>query len=523
MNSPHAFIDSDAPIVPMAKVKHVPLQAHSLLRHAAQVHRDTTVTSVSSANADSSITYEQLEQSVARKALYLQTLGIGVGDTVINMGMSSIEQLAWLYAALRMGAITQLMNPLLAPEQSLQLMAQAQAPLVLFDTATASLAASAAGLNRSLIHFNMDDPEQLDRLPMHKTLLDASFPEDTPAIVCYSSGTTGLPKAAQYSHRSTVLHAWGCALPDAMGLTAQDRIMPLMQMFHATAWGAPFVAPLVGASLIMVPPTRDPRQWYEWIEEYEVSVLGAVTAHWAALVQYMRANHLYFTRLRRTVVGGTRLPEALAEIMANEFGVEVRHAWGMTETSPLATIEKYSPGTQHLRHGKPVFGIEIRIGEAAATPTIPYLDELHVRGHWVAHRQDETWLRTGDLALIHDDGCLEVIDRIQDSLGGDARQISSSLVEFHARFVPGVADASVVKMDSGDVVLAWVPQAHADQSVVNPLICTLLKERFDGWSPDHVVAVNAFPYTPSAKVQKNQLKRVLSELLHHDNLHGIIE
>ena len=516
MLQPPASRDGTGELAPIACVRRLPLHAHSILRLAAAVHGDATVTSVAPTGSTSCMTYAQLDERARNHASTLRSLDVGLGDAVVNMGVSSCEQLAWLYAALGLGATTHLMNPLLAPGHVLQQIAAAQPALLLHDGATAQLAAAVSGLIQGVPHLDMDEPSDARAWQPPLGSGDDAFAEETPAIVCYSSGTTGVPKAAQYTHRSTVLHAWGCALPDAMALTAKDRVLPLMQVFHATAWGAPFVSPLVGASLVLVPPSRDPKQWYEWIEEHGATVLGAVTSHWMVLVQYMQANQLRFSKLQRTVVGGTRLPEAVARAISQGLGVDVRHAWGMTETSPLATMERYVPASQSLRHGKPVFGVELRVGDdrdVAEAGVGQPLGELRVRGHWVAHRDDADWLETGDWGALHADGQLEVIDRLQDAIGGSAGLISSALVEFHARLVPGTADAALVKMDSNETVLAWVRQPPAEEAAVSLALRQAVAARFDGWSPDHVIAVDALPYTHSAKVQKNQLRLVLARLI----------
>lgn len=514
-------------VTPIARVRPLPLHAHSILRHAAKVHRDATVTSVSPTGSTACLTYAQLAEQAQHYGAELKAHGIGVKSTLINMGVNSIEQLAYLYAALSVGATTHLMNPLLPPEQVLQLIAAARPALMLHDDATAQLVAAVSNLLPDLSQLKMGAVNVPSLHAPAAAPLD-DFDENLPAIVCYSSGTTGLPKAAQYTHRSTVLHAWSCALPDAMALTAQDRVLPLMQQFHATAWGAPFVSPLVGASLILVPPSRDPKQWYEWIEAHNATVLGAVTSHWYALVQYMQDNKLRFSKLQRTVVGGTRLPETVARTIAEDLGVEVRHAWGMTETSPLATMERYVPERGTLRHGKPVFGIELCLGghhieghhihghQIASNMPIGHLDELHVRGHWVAHRGNEHWLPTGDCAALHADGHLEVMDRMQDALSGSARFMSSSLVEFHARQVHGVADAALVRLDSGTTVLAWIKKPETDQTKVMSTVHQTLAEHFAGWTPDHVIALETLPYTHSSKIQKHLLKHELERRLQAD-------
>ncbi|WHS61123.1 AMP-binding protein [Pseudomonas sp. G2-4] len=501
---------------PTARVQALSLHVHDLLKHAAQVHAAATVTSVSLEGTVETQTYAQLAKTAHSCAMELHAMGLRSGEALVSFGFSSLDQMAWLYAALRQGVATHFLNPQHHPEDLGRFLQQLRPSLLLHDAVTGSAAQSFAALVPGTAMREM----ARRGIGSGSESVAVEFAENTVSHVCYSSGTTGVPKVVEYTHRSTVLHAWACALPDAMGLNSADRVMPLMQNFHASAWGAPFVCPLVGASLVLVPPHRDPAQWFQWIETHRVTVLGAVSAHWLALVRYMRTNGLSFSTLRRTVVGGTRLPFEVAQFIQEKLGVEVCHAWGMTETSPLATIERFDSSKASLRHGKPVFGIELAVQCEGGFCSTQGTGELMARGHWVAHStaNSSSWLATGDFATLHENSELEVIDRMEDSLIADGIPLSSALVEHQARLVPGVADAALLVTDvtSGRSVLAWVAMPEVDSDSVTAELEQNLSKTFNGWRPTQFTVVDAFPYTASAKVQKHLLKDHIAQLYKGD-------
>lgn len=483
----------------VARPRRVPLRAGDLLAHAARVHPDRQVISVFRDGSAHETDYAHLQALASSRAAQLMAMGLRPGDRIASIGDSSIEQLAWLYGALLAGVVTHLVNPQHEPAHIHALLAQAQIRLVLQDAHHEPLSdalASALGVPALAMSATPPDAGATVDLP--------EFDECAPSHVCYSSGTTGLPKVVEYTHRALVLHAWGCALPGALALTGRDRVMPLMQLYHANAWGAPFVCPLVGAELVLCPPVRDPAFWHAAAERHGVTVLAAVTAHWFALLQYCGATGQRFSSVRRTVVAGTRMPVAVARGIAQGLSVAVSHAWGMTETSPLATIEHFDPADDRLTHGQPVFGVEVRTVGGGA------LAELQVRGHWVACRESsqDGWLSTGDLATIDARARVEVIDRIGDAIRHGAGAVSSALVEFEARTVDGVADAALLPGDDVDArsTLAWVSAGDAHAADAEDRLRSRLAAAFDGWVPDRIVASGPLPYTPSAKVQKHKLR-----------------
>ena len=483
----------------MARPPRFPLRAGDLLAHAARVHPDRRVISIARDGEAQDTDYARLQTLASSRAAQLMAMGLLPGDRIASIGDSSIEQLGWLYGALLAGVVTHLVNPQHDHGHVHALLAQAQIRLVLHDAHHAGMS-EALGETLGVTVLAMSAPAP-------DAVVGVGFPEIdecAPSHVCYSSGTTGLPKIVEYTHRALVLHAWGCALPGALALTGRDRVMPLMQLYHANAWGAPFVCPLVGAELVLCPPVRDPAFWHAAAERHGVTVLAAVTAHWLALLQYCGATGQRFSSLRRTVVAGTRMPIAVARGIAQGLSVAVSHAWGMTETSPLATIEHFDPAGDRLAHGQPVFGVEVRTTDEGG------LAELQVRGHWVACRETsrDGWLSTGDLATIDACARVEVIDRIGDAVRHGAGAVSSALVEFEARTVDGVADAALLPGDDVDArtTLAWVPAGDADAMQVDARLRARLAAAFAGWEPDRIVASDPLPYTPSAKVQKHKLR-----------------
>ncbi|MBX3713353.1 MAG: AMP-binding protein [Lysobacter sp.] len=488
----------------VARPRRFPLRAGDLLAHAARVHADRRVVSISRDGEAQETDYAHLQTLASSRALQLMTMELRPGDRIASIGDSSIEQLAWLYGALQAGVITHLVNPQHEAAHVHALLMRAGVRLVLHDAHHEALSESLAQA-MGVPALAMSVPNMAATPPDSTVTFNLpEFDECAPSHVCYSSGTTGLPKIVEYTHRALVLHAWGCALPGALALTGRDRVMPLMQLYHANAWGAPFVCPLVGAELVLCPPVRDPAFWHAAAERHGVTVLAAVTAHWLALLQYCGATGQRFSSLRRTVVAGTRMPVAVARGIAQGLSVAVSHAWGMTETSPLATIEHFDPADDRLAHGQPVFGVEVRTtGEGA-------LAELQVRGHWIACREPslDGWLSTGDLATIDARARVDVIDRIGDVVRHGAGAVSSALVEFEARTVGGVADAALLPGDDVDArtTLAWVAAGDADAAHAEDRLRSHLAAAFDGWVPDRIVATGPLPYTPSAKVQKHKLR-----------------
>ena len=378
------------------------------------------------------------------------------------------------------------------------------------------------------------------RLHCYETLLaevddDYAWPEFdelTGAGLCYTSGTTGRPKGVLYSHRSTVLHAYAVNMADVFGLRATDRVMPVVPMFHVNAWGSPFAAPLVGASLILPGRHLDGASLAALMNAERVTTSAGVPTIWLGLLGYLRASGTRLDTVRSLVIGGSACPPMLIEAFGQEYGVRVDHAWGMTETSPLGTYnapksgeEALSPAaveTRRLNQGRAIYGVEMKIMNGAGEE-LPWdgvaFGDLMVRGHWVCDRYfgaNQTggadaagWFATGDVATIDPDGFMSITDRSKDVIKSGGEWISSITLENIAVAHPDVAEAAIIA-------------AHHPKWDERPLLLVVPKEgrtidaaamlaRYDGhvpkwWLPDAVLVVADLPHTATGKLNKLALR-----------------
>jgi fatty-acyl-CoA synthase len=360
--------------------------------------------------------------------------------------------------------------------------------------------------------------------------------EEAASSLCYTSGTTGNPKGALYSHRSTLLHSFAACMPDTFGLSASDVILPVVPMFHVNAWGLPYAAAMVGSKLVMPGPRLDGASLYDLIELERVTFAAGVPTIWLALLQHMEKSALKLSSLKRVVIGGAAAPPAMIRAFRERYGVEVLHAWGMTELSPLGTVNRFKAKHEAAdeatrdalreKQGRPPFGIDLRIvgsdGESLARDGIAFGD-LQVRGHWVVDRYfrgagasalDDGWFATGDVATIDADGYMKITDRSKDVIKSGGEWISSIEIECLAMAHPGVAEAAVIgvkhpKWDERPLlVVVRKPGASVDREA---LLQFLTGKIAKWWMPDDVLFVNALPHTATGKLSKLELRRKLSE------------
>src|SRR6185369_13611294 len=354
--------------------------------------------------------------------------------------------------------------------------------------------------------------------------------EHTACGLCYTSGTTGNPNGALFSHRSNVLHAYGVALPDTMCLSATDSVLPVVPMFHANAWGICHAAPLVGAKLVFPGAALDGKSLHELFEAERVTYSAGVPTVWLGLLQYLRQSGARFTTLKRTVVGGSACPPAIMRAFRDEYGVEVLHAWGMTELSPLGSLCRLK--NKHLdlppearerireKQGRVPFGVDWKIVDAAGSE-LPWdgvaFGDLHVRGPWVVRDYYkgmkgplvDGWFPTGDVATIDADGYMQITDRSKDVIKSGGEWISSIDLENVAMSHPAVLEAAVIA-------------CHHPKWAERPLLIVVRKpgaavEReellryYEGkvakwWIPDDVVFVPELPHTATGKLLKTKLR-----------------
>jgi fatty-acyl-CoA synthase len=362
------------------------------------------------------------------------------------------------------------------------------------------------------------------------------FDENAASSLCYTSGTTGNPKGVLYSHRSTTLHTYAAALPDALNASARDVILPVVPMFHVNAWGLPYVACMVGVKLVFPGPALDGKSLYELFETEGVTMSAGVPTVWQGLLAYTDANHLKFSTMKRTVIGGSACPPAMMEAFEQKYGVHVLHAWGMTEMSPLGTVctlkpkhLKLSPAERmavQAKQGRAIFGVDMKIIDAEGKE-LPRdgkaSGELLVKGPWIVSTYFkgeggnplvDGWFPTGDVSTIDADGFMQITDRSKDVIKSGGEWIGSIDIENIAMAHPAVAMAACIaafhpKWDERPLlVVVKKPGAELTRD-------ELLKF-FEGkiakwWTPDDVVFTDAIPLGATGKMQKNKLREMFKD------------
>ena len=521
----------------------MPLLVSDLIRHADRHHADVEIVSKRIEGDLHRYTYRDAHARARRAANALVALGLRAGDRVASLAWNSHRHFELYYAVAGSGLVMHTVNPRLFPEQIAWILNDAADAALFVDLTFVPLAKALAPSCPALKHIVvMTDrahmpPEAKDFLCYEELLAQAgeafewpSMDEHTACGLCYTSGTTGNPKGALYSHRSTVLHAYATCLPDAMALSARDCALPVVPMFHANAWGLPFSAPLVGAKIVFPGAALDGKSLHSLFESERVTFSAGVPTVWAGLIQYMRENKLRLTTLERTIIGGAAAPPAMIRALEDEFGIEVNHAWGMTEMSPLGSVCKLKerhraldPDAQRSireKQGRVVFGVDWKIvdGEGRELPWDGVaFGDLHVRGPWVVngyYKAAKTplvdgWFPTGDVATIDADGYLRITDRSKDVVKSGGEWISSIALENLASSHPAILEAAVIacrhpKWDERPLLIA-VKKPGA--SVTREELLAYYEGKVaKWWIPDDVLFVPELPHTATGKLMKTALR-----------------
>jgi fatty-acyl-CoA synthase len=367
-----------------------------------------------------------------------------------------------------------------------------------------------------------------------------TFDENAASSLCYTSGTTGNPKGVLYSHRSTILHAYAAALPDVMCLSARDSVLPVVPMFHVNAWGIPYSAALTGCKLVFPGPAMDGKSIYDLLESEKVSYAAGVPTVWQMLLTHLQTNGLRFSTLKRTVIGGSACPPAMIAAFNDDYGVEVLHAWGMTEMSPLGTLctlknkhlllPKEEQMKIRLKQGRAIYGMDMKIVDEAGA-ALPHdgkaFGDLLVKGPWIISeyfKQSEEpnpasplvngWFPTGDVATIDADGYMQITDRSKDVIKSGGEWISSIDIENIAVAHPAVAMAACIgvfhpKWDERPII-AVVKKPGAE--VTREELIAFYQGKTAKWQiPDDVVFVEAIPLGATGKMQKAKLRETLKD------------
>jgi acyl-CoA synthetase (AMP-forming)/AMP-acid ligase II len=526
-----------------------PLLISAIISHAATYHGDAEIVSRTVEGPIHRYTYVEAERRSKQLARALLRFGIKPGDRVGTLAWNTFRHFELYYAISGIGAVCHTVNPRLFDDQIVYIVNHAGDRLLFVDTTflplIERLAARFPADCRIVLMTDEDAAPAtgVPVLPCYEQLILAEdedfawpeFDERTAAALCYTSGTTGNPKGALYSHRSTVLHAFGISLPDAISISARDVVCPVVPLFHACGWGIPYAAPMNGAKLVLPGPRVDGASLYELFEAEGVTYSLGVPTVWLGFETYLSASGARCSTLHRVLSGGSAVPPSMVEAFARH-GIDVRQGWGMTEMSPLGTTAALKAKHRSLdaaarnavksKQGRPVYGVELKIvdDEGQAQPHDgKSMGELLVRGPWIvsgyfadpeasaAVLEPDGWFHTGDMATIDPDGYMQITDRRKDVIKSGGEWISSIDLENAAVAHDDVAEAAVIAVPDarwGERPLLIVAPRPGCKPDCASLI-ELLARQFPKWMlPGGVVCIDEMPHTATGKIMKTRLREM---------------
>jgi fatty-acyl-CoA synthase len=521
------------------------LLCHRVIDHAATHHANRMVVSRSVEGSTHATNYAAIRARALKVAQRLERDGIRIGDRVATLAWNTWRHLEAWYGITGIGAIYHTVNPRLFAEQIVWIINHAGDRVVLADLTFVPLLEQLADKLPNIERYivltdaaHMPQTALRNAVAYETWIAEAdgdfawrSFDENTAAGMCYTSGTTGNPKGVVYSHRSNLLLALTANGPDAFGLSSRDTVMPVVPLFHANGWSIAFSAPMAGASLVMPGMKLDGASIHEMLTIYKVSCTAAVPTIWLMLLQHLEATGGKLPYLKRVVIGGSACPRIIAQKFQEVYGVEVIHAWGMTEMSPLGSLCTLKPEYAsltgaakldvQLKQGHPPFMVEMKIEDDAGR-RVPWdgksFGRLMVRGPAVArayYKDDndildqDGFFDTGDVATIDRYGYMQVTDRSKDVIKSGGEWISSIDLENLAVGHPKVAEAAVIgihhpKWDERPLLVIVMKK---DESLGKDDILGYLRGKVaNWWIPDDVVFVDEIPHTATGKIQKTTLR-----------------
>jgi fatty-acyl-CoA synthase len=533
-----------------------PLLISSLIDFAQRHHGDAEIVSRRVEGDIHRYTYRDVAARARRVANALDALKLQFSDRVATLAWNGYRHLELYFGVSGSGRVLHTINPRLHPEQIAWIANHAEDQVLCFDVTFLPIIQAVHAKCTTVKHWiALCDADKLPAdsgipgLRSYEAWIGAQpdrynwpeFDENSASSMCYTSGTTGNPKAALYSHRSTILHAYAAALPDVMSLSARDAVLPVVPMFHVNAWGIPYSAALTGAKLVFPGPALDGKSIYELLESERVTYAAGVPTIWQMLLGHMRPGGLKFSTLKRTVIGGSACPPAMITAFNDEYGVEVLHAWGMTEMSPLGTLctlknkhltlPKEEQMKIRLKQGRAIFGLDMKIVDGNGNEQ-PWdgkaYGDLLVKGPWILREyfkgeggnplvkdaQGHGWFPTGDVATIDPDGYMQITDRSKDVIKSGGEWISSIDIENIAVAHPAVAMAACIgvkhpKWDERPVVVV-VKKPGAEVS--REELLKFYEGKTAKWQiPDDVVFVDAIPLGATGKMLKTRLRETLKD------------
>ena len=535
----------------MGQMMNQPLLVSGIIEFAARHFGDSQIVSRRVEGDIHRYTYRECHQRARRLANALRGLNIKLGDRVATLAWNGYRHMEAYYAVSGSGAVLHTINPRLHPEQIAYIINHAEDQVLFFDlTFLPAVEAVAAQCKQIKTYVLMCDRDRMpaetkianlvcyeDLIATHSDDFDwPLFDENSACTLCYTSGTTGNPKGALYSHRSTVLHAYGSALPNALNVTSKDVVLPVVPMFHVNAWGLPYSVPLSGAKMVFPGAALDGKSLFDLFESEQVTFSAGVPTVWLGLINYMQQNKFKFSSFRRTVIGGSACSPAMMNTLMDEFDVEVIHAWGMTEMSPLGTagvllgkhreLAKEEQRKILLKQGHAVYGVDMKIvdddGKELPWDGVSY-GHLLVKGPWVisSYFKDEGgdplqdgWFPTGDVAVIDADGYMQITDRSKDVIKSGGEWIGTIDLENIAVSHPAVMQAACIgvhhpKWDERPLL---VVVRKPGQDVSREELLAFYEGKIaKWWLPDDVVFTDTLPLGGTGKVQKNKLRDIYKE------------
>jgi acyl-CoA synthetase (AMP-forming)/AMP-acid ligase II len=528
-----------------------PLLISNLIDFAERHHADVEIVSRRVEGDIHRYTYKDAAQRSRQVANALDAMGLQFSDRVATLAWNGYRHFELYYGVSGSGRVLHTINPRLHTDQIAWIANHAEDQVLCFDMSFLPLVKAVHSQCKTIRHYvALCDADQLPAdsgipglisyeawiAPHPKSYCWPMFDENTASSMCYTSGTTGHPKAALYSHRSTTLHAYAASLPDVMSLSAGDAVLPVVPMFHVNAWGIPYSASLTGAKLVFPGPALDGKSIYELIEAEQVTYAAGVPTVWQMLLSHMKPAGLQFSSLKRTVIGGSACPPAMITAFNDDYGVEVLHAWGMTEMSPLGTLctlknkHQSLPAEEkmkiRLKQGRAIYGVDMKIVNALGVE-LPWdgktYGDLLVKGPWIvrdyykgegASPLVDGWFPTGDVATIDADGYMQITDRSKDVIKSGGEWISSIDIENIAVAHPAVAMAACIgvahpKWDERPII-AVVKKPGAEVSR-EELLRFYVGKTAKWQIPDDVVFVDAIPIGATGKMLKTRLREMLKD------------
>ena len=526
-----------------------PLTCHTIIDHAARVHGDAEVVTRSVEGPIVRTDYRSIRHHALRIAQALARNGISKGDRIGTLGWNTANHMAVWYGIMGVGGVYHTLNPRLFPEQIAWIVNHAEDRMMFTDITFVpildAIASKCPTLEKIVV---MTDEAHLPENKCGAISLEAflegtdgdfewvAVGENDASGMCYTSGTTGDPKGVVYSHRSNVIHSMMAMPVDSLGFSVNEAVLPIVPMFHANAWGIAHAAPMSGTKVVNPGGAMDGASIFELLDTEKVTFSAAVPTVWLGLLQYLEETGKDLPHLKRVVIGGSACPRFMTEKLEQKYGVEVRHAWGMTEMSPLGSLGALKPAFADAdektkldvkeKQGFAPYGVEMKITDDE-NRELPWdgktFGRLKVRGPAIASAyyggpdggtpgaeqfDDDGWFDTGDVAHISDQGIMQITDRSKDVIKSGGEWISSIDLENIAGGHPDVAEAAVIgiehpKWDERPLLIVVPKNDRRDGAAILGFMEGKIAK---WWMPDDVAFVDEIPHTATGKIQKTTLR-----------------